>query len=59
MRCQSTLAQDEWTLCRDLGVAQTGRDQLQSIYNKLGVNSRVAATRFALEHRLVKQTPKK
>jgi DNA-binding NarL/FixJ family response regulator len=26
---------------------------LASIYGKLGVNSRTAATRFALEHRLV------
>ncbi len=26
---------------------------LTSIYNKLGVNSRAAATRFAVEHRLI------
>ncbi|MBI4674033.1 MAG: hypothetical protein HY741_20495 [Chloroflexi bacterium] len=34
---------------------RTVSTHLQSIYNKLGVNSRVAATRFALEHRLVKR----
>ncbi|GEM_PF-3720838 len=38
---------------------RTVSTHLQSIYNKLGVNSRVAATRFALEHRLVKNPPKK
>jgi DNA-binding CsgD family transcriptional regulator len=32
---------------------RTVSTHLQSIYNKLGVNSRVAATRFALEHRLI------
>lgn len=37
---------------------RTVSTHLQSIYNKLGVNSRVAATRFALEHRLVKNPPK-
>ncbi len=38
---------------------RTVSTHLQSIYNKLGVNSRVAATRFAIEHRLVKKSPKK
>lgn len=38
---------------------RTVSTHLQSIYNKLGVNSRVAATRFALEHHLVKNPPKK
>lgn len=32
---------------------RTVTTHLTSIYNKLGVNSRVAATRFAVEHRLV------
>ncbi len=35
---------------------RTVSTHLQSIYNKLGVNSRVAATRFAIEHHLVKKT---
>jgi hypothetical protein len=38
---------------------RTVSTHLQSIYNKLGVNSRVAATRFALEHHLVPNPPKK
>lgn len=38
---------------------RTVSTHLQSIYNKLGVNSRVAATRFAIEHRLVPKSPKK
>jgi DNA-binding NarL/FixJ family response regulator len=32
---------------------RTVNRHLTSIYNKLGVNSRAAATRFAVEHRLV------
>ena len=32
---------------------RTVTTHLTSIYNKLGVNSRVAATRFAVEHQLV------
>lgn len=35
---------------------RTVSTHLQSIYNKLGVNSRVAATRWAIEHGLVKKT---
>ncbi len=44
----------------DIQVAQklvlsprTVSTHLRSIYNKLGINSRAAATRFALENRLV------
>jgi DNA-binding CsgD family transcriptional regulator len=32
---------------------RTVNTHLTSIYNKLGVDSRAAATRFAVEHRLV------
>ncbi len=32
---------------------RTVNTHLTSIYNKLGVDSRTAATRFAVEHRLV------
>ncbi len=38
---------------------RTVSTHLQSIYNKLGVNSRVAATRFALERRLIRNSSKK
>jgi DNA-binding NarL/FixJ family response regulator len=39
--------------CEQLVVShRTVTTHLTSIYNKLGVSSRVAATRFAMEHHL-------